>query len=141
VVVAFGRPRLREAERKEHTKIQGVTGCVRTVFMSWFRPRMRRVGRARGALEFYENPRSGMLPFGDGWLRGSGDENASQERLVAQTWGTLGFAKTRRLFVCGAVGKCFGYLVDPASGICLSQGLSHASVSISNFTTKLRMAR
>ena len=26
-----------------------------------------------------------------------------------------------------------GYLVDPASGICLSQGLSHASVSISNF--------
>ena len=26
-----------------------------------------------------------------------------------------------------------GYLVDPASGICLSQGLSHASVSISEF--------
>ncbi len=29
--------------------------------------------------------------------------------------------------------KAHGYLVDPASGICLSQGLSHASVSISNF--------
>jgi hypothetical protein len=26
-----------------------------------------------------ENPRSGMLPLGDGWLRGSGDENASQK--------------------------------------------------------------
>jgi hypothetical protein len=36
---------------------------------------------------------------------------------------------------------CFGYLVDPASNICLSQGLSHASVSIRNFTTKLRIAR
>lgn len=33
----------------------------------------------------------------------------------------------------GNFSKARGYLVDPASGICLSQGLSHASVSISNF--------
>ena len=34
-----------------------------------------------------------------------------------------------------------GYLVDPASGICLSQRLSHASACMSVYTTKLRMAR
>lgn len=33
--------------------------------------------------------------------------------------------------LCVWTGK--GYLVDPASGICLSQGLSHASASISEF--------
>ena len=33
------------------------------------------------------------------------------------------------------------YLVDPASGICLSQRLSHASACMSVYTTKLRMAR
>ena len=33
-----------------------------------------------------------------------------------------------------------GYLVDPASSICLSQRLSHASLSISTYTVKLRKA-
>jgi hypothetical protein len=32
------------------------------------------------------------------------------------------------------------YLVDPASNICLYQRLSHACLSISNYTVKLRMA-
>ena len=32
------------------------------------------------------------------------------------------------------------YLVDSASSICLSQRLSHACLSISNYTVKLRMA-
>ena len=32
--------------------------------------------------------------------------------------------------------KVLGYLVDPASGICLSQGLSHASLSMSDIVQR-----
>lgn len=50
-------------------------------------------------------------------------------------------------FFGSSVGRVFrdlaalgSYLVDPASNICLYQRLSHACLSISNYTVKLRMA-
>jgi hypothetical protein len=86
-----------------------------------------------------ENPRSGIA-----LLCGTAGCVVLVTKMPHEGWQGAGrrrFWRRKSHSSVTSTATCFGYLVDPASGICLSQGLSHASVSISNFTTKLRMAR